>query len=141
MFNHWQIYALSSAFFAGLVVLFSKMGVESVSSNMAVFIRTLVIIAFLMMMISVRGEWINPLSLNRKSFIFLILSGLATGLSWICYFRALQTGPASGVAPMDKLSLVFAVVLAVLVLGEHLNWQQWLGVVLMGGGAFLIAFK
>lgn len=141
MFNLWQIYALASAFFAGLVVVLAKIGVANIPSNTATFIRTVVITLFLAILISLRKEWINPLLLDRKSCIFLILSGLATGLSWICYFRALQMGPASGVVSLDKLSLIFAVVMATLFLGEHLGWQQWSGVILMTCGALLIILK
>ena len=141
MFTDWQIYALASAFFAGLVVILAKIGITHIPSNMATLIRTAVIAIFLILLVSLRGEWTNPSLLDKKSLIFLILSGLATGLSWICYFRALQLGPASMVASIDKLSLAFAVLMAALFLGEHLGWQQWGGVVLMTCGALLIVLK
>ncbi len=141
MLNYWQIYALGSAFFAGLVVVLAKIGVANIPSNTATFIRTVVITLFLVILISLRKEWINPSLLDRKSLIFLILSGLATGLSWICYFRALQIGPASRVVSLDKSSLIFAIVMAALFLGEHLNWQQWSGVILMTCGVLLIILK
>ena len=141
MFNDWQAYALASAFFAGSVVVLAKIGVANIPSNVATLIRTVVIALFLVVLVSLRKEWINPLLLDRKSCIFLVLSGIATGLSWICYFRALQMGPASGVLSLDKLSSIFAVSLAALFLGEHLGWQQWGGVILMTCGAFLIVLK
>ncbi|MBI5415590.1 MAG: EamA family transporter [Candidatus Omnitrophica bacterium] len=138
---HWQLYALGSAFFAGVMVVFSKWGVADISSNLATLIRTVVITIFLVTLILIRGEWVSPLTLSGRTMVFLILSGLATGLSWICYFRALQLGPASMVVPVDKLSLVFAVLFAVLFLGEHLSWQQWAGVAVMTFGALLVIGK
>ena len=141
MFQHWRTYAFASALFAGLTAILAKLGVKNIPSNYATFFRTVVVILFLALLVSVRHEWINPLSLNRTSLIFLLLSGIATGLSWICYFRALQMGPASLVAPIDKLSLVFVVVLSVAFLGERLGPAQWAGVFLMSSGAVLIALK
>lgn len=141
MLNDWQIYALGSAAFAGLTAVLAKVGVADLPSNAATLIRTFVIIIFLTVLVLIRREWVNPFSLNTKSLIFLVLSGVATGLSWICYFRALQIGPASLVAPIDKLSLLFAVLLSVLFLGERLNLYQWSGVVLMSLGAILMVFK
>ena len=135
----WKIYAFGSAFFAGLTAVLAKIGVKDIPSNFATLIRTCVIIAFLLLLVGFRHEWENPLSVDRKSLIFLLLSGIATGLSWICYFRALQTGPVSIVAPIDKLSLVFAVILSGLFLGERLGILQWLGVLLMAAGALMIA--
>ena len=137
--SSWKVYAFGSAFFAGLTAILAKIGVKNIPSNLATLIRTCVIITFLFLLVGLRHEWENPLSLDRKSLTFLLLSGIATGLSWICYFRALQTGPASVVAPIDKLSLVFAVVLSGLFLGERLGILQWLGVLLMAAGALMIA--
>jgi len=141
MQNQWQIYALGSAFFAALTAILAKIGVMNVSSNMATFIRTIVICLFLGVWLAVRAEWVNPLALNAKNLIFLTLSGLTTGLSWLLYFRALQIGKASLVVSIDKLSLPLAVVLAVLILGEHLQTKQIFGVALMMIGAILVAFK
>ena len=141
MLNDWRIYALGSAVFAGLTAVLAKVGVSGLPSNTATLIRTIVIIMFLVALVSLRGEWVNPFTLNSRTLIFLILSAIATGLSWICYFRALQMGPASVVAPIDKLSLFFAVLLAVLFLGERLSLYQWGGVILMSFGALLVAFK
>lgn len=140
-FTDWKLFALGSAFFAGLTALLAKIGVQNISSNLATFIRTVVIIAFLCVLLSVRGEWANPLSINKKSLLFLSLSALATGLSWLCYYRALQTGPASLVAPIDKLSVVFAVFLAILFLGERPAMAQWLGIGLIVCGTLVIIFK
>ena len=141
MFQHWRTYAFMSALFAGLTAIFAKLGVKNIPSNYATLFRTGIIIIFLALLVEVRREWINPLSLDKRSLIFLLLSGVATGLSWLCYFRALQTGPASLVAPIDKLSLVFVVVLSLVFLGERLGPAQWVGVFLMSGGAILIALK
>ncbi|MCU0666176.1 MAG: EamA family transporter [Candidatus Omnitrophica bacterium] len=137
----WKIYAVGSAFFAGLTAVLAKVGVKNISSNLATFIRTVVIILFLGVLIGVRREWRNPLLIDRHSMIFLILSAFATGLSWICYFRALQTGPASIVSPIDKLSLVFAVILSVMFLGERLGAYQWAGVGLITIGTLLIILR
>ena len=141
MLSDWRIYALGSAVFAGLTAVLAKVGVAGLPSNAATLIRTVVIFVFLIALVLIRSEWVNPFRLSSRTLIFLILSGITTGLSWICYFRALQIGPASTVAPIDKLSLVFGVVLAVLFLGERLNLLQWGGVILMGFGALLVASK
>ncbi len=137
----WKLYAIGSAFFAGLTAILAKIGVQNIPSNLATFIRTIVIIFFLGLLVFLRKEWINPALLNRKCLIFLILSGIATGLSWLCYYRALQTGPASLVAPIDKLSIVFAVMLAVIFLGEKLNPYQWAGAGLIVAGTLAMLFK
>ncbi|MEI7527990.1 MAG: EamA family transporter [Elusimicrobiota bacterium] len=137
----WKLFAVGSAFFAGLTAVLAKVGVKDIPSNLATLIRTVVIIVFLGALVAARHEWKNPLLLNRHSLVFLVLSGLATGLSWLCYYRALQTGPASLVAPIDKLSLVFAIVLSVLFLGERLGVYQWLGATMIAAGALVIIFK
>ena len=141
MQNNWQIYALGSAFFAGLTAILAKIGVMDISSNVASFIRTVVIGLFLGLWLTARAEWANPFLMSSKSFLFLTLSGLTTGLSWLLYFRALQLGDASVVVSIDKLSLPFAVILAVFFLGEHLGIWQWLGVGFMLIGSLLVAFK
>jgi len=137
----WKLFALGSAFFAGLTALLGKIGVKDVNSNLATFIRTVVVIIFLSLLLSFRGEWANPLQINKKSLIFLVLSALATGLSWVCYYRALQTGPASLVAPIDKLSVVFAVILSVIFLAERPGFYQWLGIGLITSGTLIIILK
>jgi transporter family protein len=125
----WQLFALGSAFFAGLTAIFGKIGVALINSNLATLIRTVVILIVTAIILTFRGEW-EPLDkLSGRSVLFLVLSGVATGLSWLCYYRALQIGPASMVAPVDKLSVVFVIVLAALFLGEALTWK-----VLVGGG-------
>ncbi len=135
----WRLFALGSAFFAGVTAILAKIGVQAIPSNLATGIRTVVILGFLALVISWRREWGHVSHLNARSVIFLILSGLTTGLSWLCYYRALQSGPASLVAPLDKLSLVIAVLLAVAVLGERLTSMQWFGTTLMTVGACLVA--
>ncbi len=137
----WKLFAIGSAFFAGLTAVLAKVGVRNISSNLATLIRTIVIITFLSILVGMRREWENPLLLNRKSLIFLVLSGITTGLSWLCYYRALKTGPASLVAPIDKLSLVFAVVLSILFLGERLNTFEWIGAFLIVAGTLVIIFR
>ena len=137
----WKIFAVGSAFFAGMTTVLAKIGVKNVSSNLATLIRTIVIIIFLGVVIGFRREWKNPFLIDRHSLIFLVFSGIATGLSWLCYFRALQSGPASLVAPIDKLSLVFAVVLSLLFLGERLGIYQWLGIGLITAGALVVILK
>ena len=137
----WKMFAIGSAFFAGLTAVFGKVGVKNIPSNTATLIRTIVIILFLFVLVTVRQEWKNPFLLDRKGLIFLCLSGITTGLSWICYYRALQTGPASLVAPIDKLSLVFAICLSILFLGERLNAYQWAGAGLIVVGTLVVIFK
>ena len=137
----WAWFALGSAVFAGLTTILAKIGIEGIPSNAATFIRTAVILAFVGLLLSSRREWPQPGQLHQRSLAFLMLSGVTTGLSWLCYFRALQSGPASLIAPLDKLSLVIAVGLAVAVLGERLTPGQWVGAALMSAGALLIAFK
>lgn len=139
--SDWKLFALGSALFAGLTAVLAKIGVKNIPSNLATFIRTIVIILFLGAIIWARREWKNPFLIDRYSFTFLILSGIATGLSWLCYFRALQTGPASLVAPIDKLSMVFAVVLSLLFLGERLGLYQVIGISLMAIGAIIVILK
>ena len=141
MENHWLIYALASAVFAGLTTIFAKIGVAHIPSNIATLIRTVVIALFLTLLVFIRREWTQTFLLDKRALIFLIFSGLTTGLSWMCYFRALQLGPASLVAPIDKLSLLVAVFCAVLFLHEHLGWLQWTGIILMSCGALLVVLK
>ena len=134
-----MFFALASAFFAGLTAILAKIGVEHVPSTLATFIRTVVILVFVALLISLRQEWRASGRLDQRSVIFLALSGLTTGLSWLCYYRALQDGPASLVAPIDKLSLVIAVGLAVWILGERLTAWQWIGASFMTLGLFLLS--
>lgn len=137
----WMLWALLSAVFAAGTAILAKIGVTGVNSNFATFIRTVVILAFLCGFLALTGQFQSPGSLSRRTVIFLVLSGLATGLSWLCYFRALQLGPVAQVAPIDKLSLVLVAVLGVVFLGERLQPQNWVGVVLMAAGAVLLAVR
>jgi len=137
----WKLFALGSALFAGVTAVLAKIGVKDIPSNVATLIRTVVILIFLAAVVYSRKEW-RPLgSWESKSLVFLVLSGLATGLSWMCYYRALQLGPASLVAPLDKLSLVVAIVLAVLVLGERLTLWHWAGATCVTVGVLILAIK
>ena len=139
--SSWQFWALSSAAFAALTAILAKLGVEGVNSDFATFIRTVVILCALGAILAGTGNW-QPLgSVSGRSYPFLILSGLATGTSWLCYFRALKIGDAARVAPIDKLSVVMVAIFGVLFLGERLSAQNWLGVALIAAGAVLIAYK
>lgn len=139
MNTDWRIFALGSAFFAALTAIFGKVGVSEINSDLATLLRTLVILAVAALLICVRHEWQRPDSLSGKGVLFLVLSGVATGLSWLCYYRALQSGPASRVAPIDKLSVVFVVLFAAAFLGERLTWKVGLGGILVAAGAVLMA--
>lgn len=136
--SNWPIYALGAAFFAGLTVLFGKIGVMNINSNLATFIRTIVIIAMITGILCWRNEWQMPQTIDAKTWIFLLLSGIATGLSWLCYYRAIQLGPISKVAPIDKLSVALAIILGIIFLGEKLTWQALLGSGLVIIGAIII---
>jgi transporter family protein len=135
----WRAFAALSAVFAALTAIFGKLGVADMNSNLATFLRTVVIVGFCALLVSVRGEWENPARWSTRGFVFLVLSGIATGLSWLCYYRALQTGPASRVAPIDKFSVVLVVAFAVLFLGERLTWKAGIGAALVSAGAILMA--
>jgi transporter family protein len=135
----WQLFAFGSAFFAALTAIFGKIGVHDMNSNLATFLRTIVILIMSALLITSRNEWVKPDTMPTKSIIFLVLSGIATGFSWLCYYRALQMGPASKVAPIDKLSVVFVVIFALLFLGEKLTWKVGLGTLFVGIGAVLMA--
>jgi bacterial/archaeal transporter family protein len=137
--SSWKLFAFGSAFFAGLTAILGKLGVEGLNSNLATLIRTLVIMAMTAMIISVRDEWRWPSDSGGRALGFLVLSGVATGLSWLCYYRALQMAPASLVAPIDKLSVVFAIVLAVIFLGEAVNLKLIFGATLMIAGVLVLA--
>lgn len=138
MTNSWTFFAILSAIFAALTAILGKIGVTEINSNLATFIRTIVILIFSGMIISFRQEWQLPSAIDRKAFWFLVASGIATGCSWLCYYRALQLGPASKVTPIDKLSVVFAMVLAFTVLGEEFSWQLAFGGLLIAAGSILI---
>ena len=135
----WQLWAVLSAIFAALTAIFAKVGVEGVNADLATFIRTVVIILALGAMLLGTGQWQPPGSISGRSYLFLVLSGLATGGSWLCYFRALQLGDAARVAPIDKLSVVLVAIFGVVFLDETLSWPNWLGIALIGAGAVLVA--
>lgn len=134
----WQLWALLSAGFAALTAIFAKLGVAQVNSDLATLIRTVVILLVLAVIVAATGQWQPPDSIAGRTWLFLALSGLATGGSWLCYFRALQLGDAARVAPIDKLSVVLVALFGVLFLGESLSPLGWLGVLLIGAGALLI---
>ncbi|MDN0077099.1 EamA family transporter [Crenobacter sp. SG2303] len=136
----WLPFAFGSALFAGMTAILGKLGVAGMNSNLATFIRTIVILFVTAAILSWRREWQLPENLPPKPLTFLLLSGVATGLSWLCYYRALQLAPASLVAPVDKLSVVFAIVMGVLLLGEPLTLKLVLGAVLILSGVMVLAF-
>lgn len=140
MTTSWQFWAVLSAVFAALTAIFAKIGVENVNSDYATFIRTIVVLVAFTAILLGLGEMRSPASVSPRTYLFLVLSGLGTGGSWLCYFRALKLGNAAQVAPIDKLSVVLVAIFGVLFLGEKLSLMNWLGVVLIGGGAILIAF-
>jgi len=137
----WQIWAVLSAVFAALTAIFAKVGVEGIDSDLATFLRTIVVLVSLALILFATGKFAEPGPISPKSWIFLVLSGLGTGASWLCYFRALKLGPATLVAPIDKLSVVLVAVFGVVFLGERPSLQGWLGIILIAAGAVLIAVK
>jgi transporter family protein len=137
----WQVWAVLSAVFAALTAIFAKIGVENVNSDLATFIRTIVVVVVLAGILLATGQWQPPTSIARRTYLFLFLSGLGTGASWLCYFRALQLGDAARVAPIDKLSVVLVAIFGVGFLGERLSAVNWLGVAAIGGGAILVAYR
>ena len=135
----WFFWALLSALFAGITAILAKVGVQNVSSNLATAIRTVVIFIFAWSVALLTRH--QPIaSLGKRTWLFLILSGLATGLSWLCYFRALQLGEASQVAPVDKLSVVIAIALAAIFLHERVTWVHWVGGLLIVSGSIILAY-
>ena len=137
----WQLWAVLSAGFAALTAIFAKIGVENVDSDFATFVRTIVILGALGAILAGTGQWQSPGTVSVRSYTFLVLSGLATGGSWVCYFRALKLGDAARVAPIDKMSVVLVAVFGVVFLGERLSTSNWIGVALIAAGAVLVAYK
>jgi len=137
----WFYWALLSAVFAALTAIFAKIGIQGVDSDLATLVRTAIILVVLGAFVWYAGKWSNPLSLSPKTWLFLGLSALATGASWVCYFRALQMGEASKVAPVDKFSLVLVAIFAFVFLGERPSLQQWSGIALVAAGVLVLAIK
>jgi transporter family protein len=138
--SSWQMWALLSAVFAALTAIFAKIGVENVNSDLATLIRTVIVVCVLALIVYGTGQFQNPADIPGRTYLFLLLSGLGTGASWLCYFRALKLGNAAQVAPIDKLSVVLVAVFGVVFLGEKLSLVNWLGIVLVASGALLVAF-
>ena len=139
--SSWFYWALLSAVFAALTAIFAKIGLEGVDSDLATLIRTVVILGVLAAFVYVAGKWRDPFELSPRTWLFLVLSGLATGASWVCYFRALKIGEASKVAPVDKFSLLLVAVFAFLFLDERPTVREWVGILMVGGGVLVLAFK
>jgi bacterial/archaeal transporter family protein len=137
----WQFWAFLSAIFAALTAIFAKIGVENVNSDFATLIRTIVILLCLGAFLAATDQFQSPGTISGKTYLFLVLSGLATGASWVCYFRALKIGDAAQVAPIDKLSVVLVAIFAFIFLGERPSTQGWFGIALITAGAALIAYK
>jgi transporter family protein len=137
----WQVWAVLSAIFAALTAIFAKIGVENVNSDFATLIRTVVVVVVLSGILLATGQWQAPGTVAARTYLFLLLSGLGTGASWLCYFRALQLGDAARVAPIDKLSVVLVAVFGVGFLGERLSALNWLGIAAIAGGAVLVAYR
>lgn len=141
LIGSWQFWALLSAVFAALTAILAKVGIENVGSDFATFIRTIVILAAIGAILIGTGQWQPISSMSPRSALFLVLSGLATAGSWLCYFRALKLGEAAVVAPIDKLSVVLVAVFGTLFLGERLSATNWIGVVLIALGAVFVAYR
>jgi len=137
----WFFWAALSAVFAALTAIFAKIGIQGVNSDLATLVRTVVIVFVLAAFVGLSGQWSNPLQLPGRTWLFLVLSALATGASWVCYFRALQIGQASQVAPVDKFSLVLVALFAVAFLGERPAPREWLGIGLVAAGVLVLAVK
>jgi bacterial/archaeal transporter family protein len=139
VYSSWQLWAVLSAVFAALTAIFAKVGVENVNSDLATFIRTIVVVCVLGLIVYATRQFQDPMTISGRTYLFLLLSGLGTGASWLCYFRALKLGNAAQVAPIDKLSVVLVALFGVIFLGERLTALNWLGVALVAAGAILVA--
>jgi bacterial/archaeal transporter family protein len=139
--SSWQAWALLSAVFAALTAIFAKVGVEGINSDLATLIRTVIVLVSLSLILLATGQLSHPGTISTKTWLFLLLSGLGTGASWLCYFRALKLGPATLVAPIDKLSVVLVGLFGVAFLGERPSLNGWIGIALISAGAVLIALK
>ena len=141
MTTSWQFWAVLSAIFAALTAIFAKIGVSGLPSDYVTLLRTCVVLAVLALIVAGTGQWQNPANVSWTTLAAIALSGLATGASWLCYFRALKLGDASRVAPLDKLSVVLVAIFAAIFLGERLSAVNWTGVALIAAGAVLVAMK
>jgi len=139
--QNWFLWAFLSAVFAALTAIFAKVGLEGVDSDLATLIRTVIILAVLASFLYATGKWSNPFELSARTWWFLTLSGLATGASWVCYFRALKIGDASKVAPVDKFSVVLVALFALAFLNERPSFREWFGISLVGLGVLILAIK
>lgn len=139
--NSWFYWALLSAVFAALTAIFAKLGIQGVDSDLATLVRTAIVMIVLSAFVLLAGKWRNPFALSSRTWLFLALSGLATGASWVCYFRALQLGDASKVAPVDKLSLVLVAIFAFTFLNERPSLREWTGIAMVAAGVLVLAFK
>jgi transporter family protein len=139
--SNWFAWAVLSAVFAALTAIFAKVGLEGVDSDYATLVRTVVILCVLAGFVYFAGKWRAPTTLAGRTLLFLVLSGLATGASWVCYFRALKVGEAAQVAPIDKLSVVLVAAFAVAFLGERPSPREWLGIALVGAGVVVLGLK
>ena len=137
----WSVWALLSAVFAALTAVLAKVGVQGVSADYATLVRTLVIVAVLALLVPISGQWVDPRTLPARSLLFLVLSGLATGASWLCYYRALKLGDVSQVVPVDKLSVVLAALFAVVFLGDRPSAREWLGLLMVGSGVLVLVWR
>ncbi len=138
IWQSWQIWALLAAVFAALTTIFAKFGINDLNSNYATLLRTLVVVLVLGFWVIINHEYSSLSETPPKALLFLVLSGLATTASWAAYYRALKIGDATGVAALDKLSIVFIAIFSVLFLGENLDWKNWIGVALIAAGAILM---
>jgi transporter family protein len=141
MAQSWFYWALLSAVFAAATAIFAKIGLEGINSDFATLIRTAIILLILTGFVFFSGKWSSPFALSERNWLFLSLSAMATGASWVCYFRALQMGEASKVAPVDKLSLIMVAIFAVIFLGERPNLREWSGILLVGAGVLVLSIK
>lgn len=139
--QNWAAWALLSAAFAALTAIFAKVGLEGIDSDYATLLRTGIIFLVLALLVAVLGKWRDPTTLPSRSLTFLTLSGLATGASWLCYFRALKVGDASKVAPIDKLSVVLVAIFATTFLGERPTLRDWAGITFVGAGVLLLSLR
>ena len=137
----WFYWAVMSAVFAALTAIFAKIGIQNVDSDLATLVRTAIILVVLSGFVIYAHKWSNPLQLSGKTWTFLLLSGLATGASWVCYFRALKIGDASKVAPVDKMSVILVAIFAVIFLGDRPSLREWSGIALVAAGIVILALK